>query len=377
MMMEAKTLNVRVVNGRAEADQFLRFAWEIYRDYPAWVPPLLSEQRQQLDRQKNPFFKTSSAEYFLAWEAGQIVGRIAAIKNGPHLDAHADGVGFFGFFETVNRVDVARALLAAAETWLRAQGLRVMRGPANLSIYEEAGVVIEGGEHQPMAGMGYTPPYYASLLEQAGYVKAKDLYVYRLDPQSVKANQVDRLAAAAARRGTLGIRTLDMRRLREEAAFLANVYAQAWRENWGQVPISEDEFYDAYKRYRFFIDPQLVYLATADGDPAGYFVAMPDMNGLLKTLNGRIGLLGLWRLWTGRKKITRYRIFMTGVKPEYRRLGIPLVFLSHCKAHLLARRATLLEFSWVLEDNHETIAIIERLGCWRAQTLRLYEKPLA
>ena len=370
------TIRVEPVRSRREREEFLRVPWRIYRGIDAWVPPLLLDQRQLIDPKSGPFFRESEGAFFLARRGGEAVGRIAAFKNQPHLSVHADGTGFFGFFESIDDQDVAGALLAAAESWLRDRGLRGARGPANFSIYEEAGVLLDGFEHAPMAGMAYTPPYYRRLIEAAGYGKAKDLLVFRVTREAARFDRIQRLAEVASRLPTLRVRNVDMRHLRRETDFLATVYAEAWRDNWGRVPISAAEFFEAYERYRFFIRPELVYLAEIDGEPAGYFVAMPEMNVLLKRMNGRLLPGGWFPLLFGRGGIKRFRVFMTGVRPKYRRAGLPLIFLQRCQEELQRRGATLLEFSWVLEDNREVIAILERIGAARVQTLRLYEKAL-
>ena len=370
---------VRVVpvRTRREREEFLRVPWRIYRDCAAWVPPLLFDQRKLIDPARGPFFRESQGEFFLAYRGSEPVGRIAAFVNRPHLAAHADGAGFFGFFEAPDDPVIAGALLAVAEGWLRERGLRVARGPANFSIYEEAGVLLDGFEHAPMTGMAYTPPYYRGLIEAAGYTKAKDLLVFRLTRETARFDRLQRLAAAAARLPTLHVRNLDLSRLRHEADFLATVYAEAWRDNWGEVPISAREFYETYERYRFFLRPEFVYLAEIDGEPAGYFIAMPDMNELLARMNGRLLPTGVFRLLFGRRAIKRFRVLMMGVRPKYRRTGLPLIFLQRCQDELLRCGASLLEFSWILEDNYEVLAILERIGAVRVQTLRLFEKTLS
>lgn len=358
---------------------FVRAAAAFYRDLPAWVPPFEPDVLRLIDPARGDFFRNprNAAAFFLARRAGRVVGRIAAFQNDAHLSVHRDAVGFFGFFECENEVATARALLRAAAAWLRDRGLQTMRGPANFNIQEEAGVLLDGFEHQPMAGMAYTPPYYRDLLAQAGLGFCRDLLVYRLDEQSARFDRVERIVAAASRTQGLTVRNLDMRRIPEEAERFATIFAESWQDNWGVVPISAAEFRLAYEHYRFFLIPEMVYLAEVDGEPAAAFVTMPDMNVLIKETGGRLWPFGWWTLLTGRRRITRYRTFMMGVRPRFRRLGLPLLFLSRCREQLLKRRATLLEFSWILEDNHETRAVIERIGGWRAQTLRLFEGPTA
>lgn len=372
-------IQVVPVNTPALRRAFVDLAWTLRGSTPAWVPPWRPDQVRLLDPGRGDFFRSpgNRVDLFLARRDGAWVGRIAAIHNATHLATHGDGAGFFGFFECADDREAAAALLRRAEDWIRDDGLRIARGPANLSIQEEAGVLLDGFEHQPMAGMNHTPPYYRDLLESAGYTKAKDLLVFRADPTTTRFDQLGRISAAAERQSGLRVRTLDMGALEPEAVFLARVFADAWRDNWGAVPIGAAEFQQAYEHYRMFLVPELVYLAEVGGEPAGAFIALPDMNVLVKAAGGRIWPLGWWRMLAGRRRLTRYRVLMMGVRPQYRRHGIPLVFLHRCSQELLRRGMTLVEFSWVLEDNHETIAIIERIGGHRVQTLRLYEKEVS
>lgn len=372
-------LELSEVTTSADRRVFVRSAAQFYENLPAWVPPFEPDVLRLLDPARNEFFHDPGNRMacFLARRAGRVVGRIAAFRNAAHLAAHDDGVGFFGFFECEDDAATARALLDRAAAWLRAQGLRLMRGPANFNVQEEAGVLVDGFEHQPMAGMAYTPPYYKPLLERAGLTPSRDLLVYRLDEASAKYDRVARIVAAAERMQGLVVRNLDMSRIAEEAKKFELIFAESWRDNWGTVPISAKEFAEAYQRYRFFLLPEMVYLAEVNGEPAAAFVTMPDMNVLIKETGGKLWPFGWWKLLTGRKRITRYRTFMMGVRPQFRRLGLPLIFLSRCRVQLLQRKATLLEFSWILEDNHETRAVIERIGGYIAQRLRLFEEPLA
>ncbi len=366
------------VRDRSAREVFLRLPARFYRGLPAWVPPLLEDVRPQLDPAKGDFFQHSTGEFFLAYRGAEPVGRIAALHNRRHLAAHADGAGFFGFFECENDPATAAALLGAAEVWLRDQGLKVARGPANFSVQDEAGILLDGFEHAPMAGMGYTPPYYRGLLEAAAYGKAKDLFVFRLGAADFKSEPFDRMCAVADRAAQgVTVRPLNMRDLPAEAGRMARIFAEAWRDNWGAQPITQAEFLKYASAYRLFIDPELILFAERDGEPLGMMVAIPNMNEIIQRIGGRLWPLGWWALLTQRKRVTGLRLFLLGVRKESRRMGLPILFIR--RYHQLLIRAPHLrqmEFSWILEDNHETIALIERIGGWRAQTLRLYEKAL-
>ena len=371
-------VRIEPVRTGREREIFLRLPWQFYRGNAAWVPPLLFDQRPQLDPARGDFFKHSTGEFFLAYRGAEPVGRIAALHNTRHLAAHADGAGFFGFFECEDDTATAAALLAAAETWLRARGLAVARGPANFSIQDEAGVLLDGFEHAPMAGMGYTPPYYRALMEAAGYGKAKDLIVCRIHRDTWKDTELKRMCALADRLATgVTVRALNMRDLPTEAGKMAAIFAEAWKENWGAQPITQPEFLKYASQYRLFINPELILIAERDGEPLAMMVAIPNVNEIIRRIDGRMFPFGWWRLLRDRKRVTTVRLFLLGVRTSARRLGLPVLFMRRYH-EVLGASETLreMEFSWILEDNHETLALIDRLGGRRVQTLRLYEKAL-
>jgi GNAT superfamily N-acetyltransferase len=370
-------VRIERVRTRGARDVFLRLPWKFYRGNAAWVPPLLFDVRSQLDPSRGDFFKHSAGEFFLAYRGGEPVGRIAALHNTRHLAAHADGAGFFGFFECEDDPVTGGALLAAAEAWLRGRGLAVARGPANFSIQDEAGVLLDGFEHAPMAGMGYTPPYYRGLLEKAGYEKAKDLLVCRID-RAWREAELHRLCRIADRMAPgVTVREINMKDWPGEAGRMAKIFAEAWRENWGAQPISQAEFLKYGEQYKLFIDPKLILFAERDGEPLGMMVAIPNVNEIIQRIDGRLLPFGWWRLWRERKRVTTLRLFLLGVRPQARRLGLPVLFMRHYHKVLAgASHVREMEFSWILEDNHETLSLIDRLGGRRVQTLRLYEKKL-
>ena len=302
----------------------------------------------------------------------------SALHNTRHLAVHADGAGFYGFFECENDTATAVALLRTAEGWLRERGLKIARGPANFSIQDEAGVLLDGFEHAPMSGMAYTPPYYRDLLEAAGYGKVKDLLVFRITRETWNAAQFERMCRVVDRVAAgVTVRPLNLRDLPGEAERIALIFAEAWRDNWGALPLTAAEFLKYARDFRLFINPELILLAERDGEPLAMMVGIPNMNEVIRRIRGRLLPLGWWRLFADRKKVAGLRIFVMGVRQSARRLGLPMLFVRRYH-ELLADLPHFpeIEFSWILEDNHETIALIERVGGQRIQTLRLYEKTL-
>ena len=239
MTSAAGPIILRPVESRAEREAFIRLPWAIYRDDPAWVPPLLMERRDHLNPAKNPFFAKAEARFWLALRDGRPVGRISAQVDRAHLELHHDATGHFGMLEAEDDVEVFRALLTAAEDWLRGQGLTRIAGPFNLSINEETGLLIDGFEHPPSLMMGHARPYYAAQLEGLGYGKIKDLICYHYTAEKEYPPAVANLLLKAAGTENLVIRPLDMGRYEQDLASIMEIFNDAWSGNWGFIPMTQ------------------------------------------------------------------------------------------------------------------------------------------
>lgn len=337
------------------------------------------DMRKLLSRRKNPFFQHAEAEYFLAERRGgrsaEVVGRIAAIHNRGHNEFHEDTVGFYGFFESINDQSVADSLFHAAANWLKQRDLTVMRGPVSFSTNDECGLLIDGFDTPPAVLTPYTPPHYVDLTERAGFTKARDLFLYH----SVDDQLPERLIRGAkliAKRKKITLRSIDMKRFSEEVELIKKVYNSAWERNWGFIPMTEAEIDHLAKDLKPVIVPELVVFAEREGELIGFAVALPDLNVALKTNpSGRLfpGILKI--LWKARK-ITRLRIMLLGVVPEYRRYGADALMYHWIwdKGYALGYRWG--EAGWILEDNTAMNNGLVRMGFERYKTLRLFDRPL-
>lgn len=371
-------VDVRPVAGRADLERFLRLPWKIYADDPNWVPPLLSDMRVVLDPAKHPFHKHAEVATFLAWRGNVPVGRIAAVVNRAHNDFHQDRTGFFGLFESIDDQGVADALLLTAEAWLRERGMTAVQGPMNLSTNEEScspGVLIDGFHRPPVIMMAHTPRYYATLIERAGYGKAKDLLSYWIEakePPERLRKGYERLLEA----GGYTVRSLDMRRFDEEVAIVQDIYNSAWERNWGFVPMSGDEIAHMAKQLKPVVDPELVALAFAGDEPVGFVLALPDYNKALRHVNGRLFPLGIFKLLWHRRRLDTVRTLTLGVKPSHRGKGLDALLITHINLEGNRKGIWRGECSWILEDNEPMRRILERVAV-ADKTYRIYEKSVA
>src|SRR5438128_5262556 len=227
----AHPISVVEVRSRSERDEFIKFPWRIYKNDPAWVPPLIIERRSFLDRNKHPFYQHGDAALFLAKRNGEIVGRIMASDDPNYNTLHQSNVGCFGLFESIDDVDVAAALFDSAADWLRRRGRSEVMGPIDYSTNYVCGLLIDGFQHPPTVLTAHNPPYYARLTEACGFEKVKDWYAWWLDPDNAPVSRLHRLVDARTRKTSVKIRPIDLRRLTDESQRLAAVFNEAWKNN--------------------------------------------------------------------------------------------------------------------------------------------------
>lgn len=317
-------VSIKIVSSKSDVMRFIQAQWNFYHGDPNFVPPILMDRKKLLDREKNPFYKHSEMEMFLAERDGKVVGRIAAIANYRHNEIHNDKVGFFGFFECEDNKDTAKALLDAAADWLRKKGRSDMRGPVNPSMNDEVGLLVEGFNEPPVVLMTYNPKYYANLLEGYGLEKIKDLYAYRLRHKDYRTEKLSRLTDVIRERYKVTLRNFDFRnkeQFRRDVEDIKRIYNQAWEPNWGFVKLTDEEFDFLVADLKQIANPEFVYIAESEGQTAGFLLALPNINSAL-IHNKRGSLLGaLWCLLTKKKKIDAVRIVVMGVLPEFKNRG--------------------------------------------------------
>src|SRR5688500_2313403 len=373
--LSAAGIRVEPVGSKRDRREFVELPFRLYRDDPNWVPPLRRDIYELIDPARHPFHLHATVQLFLARSGNRVVGRIAAVNNYLHIERHGDRTGFFGLFETERDPAISTALFEAASAWLRARALETMRGPASFSLNEECGLLVDGFDGPPVVMMAYNPPWYQELVESFGFAKAKDLLAYYL-PNAKPTERMVRLADRMREKFRVSIRTLDKKKYWDEVAAVMKVYNEAWQENWGHLPMTEDELAYMARQLRPVVDPSLVVFAEIDGELAGFGLALPDFNVPLKEMNGRLLPLGWAKALYYSRKIRTARIMILGVLEKHRRSGVAELMELEMLKNGPARGIVNAEFSWILEDNMMMRAPLEKMGAKVYRTYRMYDVPL-
>ena len=374
--------------GDGRLKQFAELPWQLYRGDPCWTPPLRGDLLgsrllglKGLLTSAHPYHREAEVTHFLAWRDGTLVGRISAAVNRRFNEYYGSRIGFFGFFETVEDYDVAHALLDSARDWVSARGMTVFRGPGEYSngTHERQGILIDGFDTCPTVELTHNPPYYGEFMERYGLGRAMDYHAYLIDVTTPIHPALLLLADRVKRRHNVTTRKVVLKNLQEEVRLIVRLYNQAWAENWGFLPLTDEEADAVADTLRPVIDPGLMRFAYVDGEPAAVLGALPDPNRALRPRwkwYGDSDLIRVARLMRMRRHIPFMRLMFYGVPPQFRRLGLDGLLYSEVKAYAQQHGYTECEASMLLDDNYRIIGSSEFMGGHRYKTWRIYEMPL-
>jgi hypothetical protein len=376
-------VEVRPADTPADRRAFVDLPWRLYRDDPAWVPPLRQEVEALIGGPKsNPWFLHGRARLFLARRGGEVVGRVSA-QVCDLVQERRPGLGQWGLFETIDDAAVAAALIAAAEAWLVAQGMVRAQGPVSLSIWDEPGLLVDGFQTPPTVMMGHHRSFYERHVRAAGYAGVKDLHAWELPVADGFPERVRRIVAAGAKNPRLRVRPVDLDRFDAEARLILDILNEAWRDNWGFVPLTDAEVAHVGRKLKPIVLARQVVVAELDGAPVAFLISLPDVNELIRDLDGRLLPFGWARLlWRLRNPQTRwFRVPLMGVRRALQgsRTASLMAFMMieavRCSA--VSRHGALwAEIGWILEDNGPMVAIAEALEARIRKTYRIFERDL-
>ncbi len=372
-------LKIIQVKDKAQMNMFMALPKQVYAKAPLWVPPIEKDERTLLTPDKHPYWEQASGQLFLAIRHGRAVGRIAAIIDHNYNNFAQELCGAWGFFECFDDMEAAHALFLAAGTWHKERGMQFMRGPLNPSTNYTCGMLVNGFELAPSIMMPWNYTYYPKFAEHWQMRKEQDLFAYGFE--SDKVNLPDWLyeqVQATKQRGEFTKRVSSKATLAEDIHIMLDIYQESWADNWAFTPMPLAEAKQHVHTLKSVLDPDFFVLFYHQGRPAGGMLALPDMNPLLKKLNGKIGLSAPWHLWRSQKDLqAHYRLLLLGIRKEYRLMGLPLLVLDFMLDKLKTNPNILsIEGSWSLEDNFVINDLIEDFGGVLTKRYRIYRREL-
>lgn len=380
-------LIIRPVETKKDRKIFIDLPFRLYADDPNWVPPLKSEALGLITPEKNGWFSHAKAQLFLAEEDGRAVGRISAhidtlALTMPPKQGFGPGVGQWGLMEA-ERQDVFQALLERAEAWLREQGMTRALGPISMSIWEEPGLLIDGYDHPPTIMMGHAKREYRGWIEWAQYRPIKQLMTYEVDVTKQFPPIVQRIIKSGEKNPRISVRNVDKTKFEEEAAIILSILNDAWRDNWGFVPLTPPEIKDVGVKLKPIVFNDLIRIAELDGKPVAFMITLPDLNEAIKPLNGSLLPFGWAKLlwWLRKPKVRTVRVPLMGVVKELQasRMASQLAFMMIeyiRRASVENYSAQRAEIGWILDDNQGMRSIAETIESRVNKVYQVYERVL-
>jgi len=371
-------MEISIVHSKRQLKRFIDFPHDLYKNDPYYVPELYISQKELLTKE-NPFFEHSDACLFLVDEGKKILGRIAAIENRVHNGLYGEKTGFFGFFESVDNVEVASLLFKAALNWCRQKGLLSLLGPINFTTNDPCGLLIDGFDRPPVVMMPYNKAYYKNLFENMGFIKEMDLFSYEIHSHYFKQAELQRLIVRSEEKiKNLGIsiRPIQFQHFEKEIVPLRKVYNESNKDNWGFTPLNEKEFRKMARELKMLVPENLVLVAELNEEMIAYILTLPDFNQVFRHIGrGRLFPFGFFKLLYYRKKINRARIMILGIDKKHRNKGIDLVFYNRINQHLDGMGIFQAEACYVMESNRVMNSVLSKLGCQVIKRYRIFRFP--
>jgi GNAT superfamily N-acetyltransferase len=372
------SIDVRLVQTRADRRRFVNLPFQLFGRDPAWVPPLRLTVNDRLSP-KHPANKHQDTALWLAFDDGRVVGRIGACVD-HDFNALGDPWAWVGWFEAVDDPAVARALFGATDAWAGAHSMTKAVGPASFTTNDEVGLLVEGFGEAPMILTPHNPPYYEALWSDNGWRPTMDLWAWRIDRAHLRglSPQHKRVVDLLQRRLGIRVRSVDMRNFKAEVGTLFELYNAAWRDNWGFAPLTHEELMHTTSELRRLVNPDLVLFAEDQhGDVLAGALMLPDPNEAIVHLrSGRLLPFGWVRLLRNVKRAHGARILLLGVKPEHQTKAVGWLLYNELLERGAANNLQFVEGSWVLATNDPMNKAMESIGFRRAKTWRMYERTV-
>ena len=371
-------MEIRKIESKKDLKKFINFPHQLYKNDENYVPALNLVTKSTLSK-KNPFLKHSEIALFLAIKDGNTVGRIAAIYNKTHLDVYNDNTGFFGFFDSIDDISVTKKLFETCEQWLADKGIKRIIGSTNLTTNDSSGFLVEGFHLPPMVLMPYNKAYYNHLCTESGYTKSIDLFSYDIDTNFSlsKFNNINSRALEVMKSKQITIRNMSKKTFQKDSEKLRFVYNKSNENNWGFMPLNEEEFSGMANDLKMATPLDLTFLVEKDDEIIGFLIAVPNLNQVLKFIkNGKLLPFGIFKFLLKKHTINSARIMIMGILDEYKGLGIDLVLYQHLKEAFKKHKIFRAEACYVLENNQRMNSILNKFSEGIIKKYRIYEKGI-
>ena len=360
------------VTDKKSKKQFHKIPHLIYADDPNWAAPIQGMVENIFDPAKNKTFKNGKAiRWILVDERGKLVGRIAAFINFDLSKTYEQPTGGCGFFECIDNQEAANVLFNAAVNWNKNNGMEAIDGPINFGEnFMNWGLLVDGFMPQGY-GMPYNPKYYEKLFRGFGFEVYFEQYSFHMDYSVPFPERFWKIAEWVAKKPGYSFKHLDYKKIDSFIDDICTVYEGAWSTFEHFKPLNREDLYDFINESKAILDPEMIWFAYHENKPIAMFAMIPDINQILRKLNGKLNLWGILRFlyYKKRKIMTRTRILLMGIDAKYQRYGIDSAIFWHQNEFMKSKpQYNEVELSWAGDFNPKILSLYESVGGKKAKT---------
>lgn len=351
------------LSSKPDKDKFINFPFTIYKDHPYWVPPLKAEIERVLSPSKHPFYRHSNADFFVVESEREVLGRIAILQNKNFNAYHNSKTAFFYYFDTVDDAGVAKLLIDAAKDWAKKEGLTQIMGPKGFLRSSGIGLLVEGFEILPAMGLAYNYPYYATHLENNGFVKATDHLSGFMDHSHTIPEKIHEAAEKVKKRGNFWVQEFtNSADIRKRIHAVEEVHRKAFSKNPNFMPSTSQEFELMAGSIIQIAEPGLIKLIMKGDEVAGFIIAYPNVNRAIQQIKGRLWPLGWWKVLRAKKKTKLCDLNGLGIIPEHQGAGANLLLYNELEKTLRKYHFERVELVQIDEQNFKSKSDMENMG---------------
>jgi GNAT superfamily N-acetyltransferase len=359
------------VKSRKQLKEFIYFPFRLYEDNPYWVPPLIMDEYNTLDKRKNPAFEYCDAKYWLAYKNGELVGRIAGIQNHAYVEKWDNKYTRFGWIDFIDDTEVSKALLKTVENWAAEQGMEAVHGPLGFCDLDKQGMLVEGFEEMGSIITYYHHPYYKEHMKLHGYKKDVDWFEFEIDLD--KFDQEDRLNKVSERAlEKEGLSILHVKHRNEFKPYFKEIFEVldiAFKDLYGVVELTDKQVKTYIEQYFSFANPDYICLIVDENKRlAGFGICFPSFAKTVKKHNGKLLPFGFIDILKDIKKNDTLDLYLVGVRPEYKKIGVPAAMVNYCLKNALKNGIKKAIASPQLENNHAVHSL------WRFFDARMHRR---
>ncbi len=365
-------IEIREISTRKDLETFVRFPFELYKMNPYWVPPIVKEELEMLDKDVNPVFNNALAHYFLAYKEGKVVGRIAAFINWIEVQELQKQKVRFGWFDAIDDLNVTEKLLEKVIAVGKEHQMKAIEGPMGFSNMDKAGMLIKGFEELNTMITWYNAPYYAEHLEKLQYKIQAEWVEYEIKISAFQDSpeKVKRFSQLIVERYQLKI--LEFRSHKEILPYVDQMFdllGKTYDKLQTYVPIQDYQIQHYKERYLPFIHPDYIKcIVDANGDLISFAITMPSFSKALKKINGKLFPFGFFHILRARYFNNRASFYLIGVRPDYQNKGITAIIFNEMQKTFNKHGVTIVETNPELVEN----SAIQKL--WRNYEHRQHKR---